>query len=336
MPRYHHIVPRFYLAHFAELSMIQRVELQYGSSSKKSVRRVGGLDDFYSIPEEDDPDIYEKELFGTIENAAAPIFRRIIQESYWPLTPEDRSLIAEYLALQYLRGDDHRDSQSEMATGLIRLQTAAGGRDALREQIQAEGDDDGTVVGVEEIWDALVSPDGVKVEMTAAGHITQLGNLFSKILPYFAMRPWNLVVFSKKRLLTSDTPISLVPHPSAPPFMGVGLGNAYCILFPISRRVGLMLADPQEVLNTGRSAEMVLAGKSDFRKGGTTALAKLFNTNAIANSRMNIFHHPDDGDLVPAQLPQARRSTMVAEGLEELIAELAEQDGLASDLPDQE
>lgn len=333
MAPYHHIVPRFYLAQFAEVSDIQRVELQYGNGYKKSVKKVGGMEGFYSVPEAEDPEIFERELFGAIEAKAAPIFKKIINEDYWPLNPEDRAIVANFLAIQFLRGNDRRTEQTEMKTSLGRLQTAANGPDALRDQLKELTSKEGVTLDFDEVWNQRVGPDA-KVEATAADHMKQLVKELPEAIGYFAGRPWVLVPFTRKHLLTCDTPISLAPHPNHPPFMGVGLANAYRIVFPISRQFGLLMTvkDEDHAVSPTlhESTAKIWAGDADATVPGTAALANNFNTLAIANARTNIFHHPDDGHLVPDPLPQPRTQEMQADGLEELIAELVEQGGLAS------
>jgi hypothetical protein len=44
-----------------------------------------------------------------------------------------------------------------------------------------------------------------------------------------------LVRFNRKRLLTCDTPLILLPHPDAAADATVGIGTAWAILFPLSR-----------------------------------------------------------------------------------------------------
>ncbi|REK78938.1 DUF4238 domain-containing protein [Rhodococcus erythropolis] len=331
MAPYHHIVPRFYLAQFADLKMIQRVELQYGTTRKKSVKSVGGLQGFYSVPETEDPEIFERELFGAIENKAAPIFKKIIHEDYWPLIPEDRAIVANFLAIQFLRGNDRRTEQSEMKTSLGRLQTAANGPDAVRDELKELTSKEGVTLDFDEVWNERVGPD-TKVEATAAEHMKLLVRSLPEAIDCFAGRPWMLVPFNRKHLLTCDSPVSLAPHPEDSPFMGVGLATAYRILFPISRQFGLLLTTPNEETpgeDLEKSTIKIWSGNADEKLTPTARLARQFNELSIANARENIFHHPDDGDLVPDPLPQPRTQEMQADGLEELIAELNAQGGLA-------
>lgn len=325
MAPYHHIVPRFYLANFAHSGIIGRIELQHGANRNKSVRKVGGIEGFYTIPEADDPEIFERELFGKIENKAAKIFNKILTADYWPLNEGDRSILSEYLAVQFLRGNDKRNEQSELATSFNKLEAATKGKVALRRQLQESSIEGITDFDFEEAWNTIMDPE-TKVQATALGHMRQLLSTFPTVTSYLSVRPWRLVRFTRKTLLTCDTPIALVAPPGTPSFMGIGIGNAYRVLFPISRQCGLVMLTPDE--KSGSTHEDLTAGRADREITPTSRQATQFNNYSIINARESIFFHPDDGDLIPGTLPEPRTQEMEAHGLDELMKELIEQGGL--------
>ena len=328
MAPYHHIVPRFYLANFALSGMIGRIELQYGANRNKSVKKVGGMEGFYTVPEANDPEIFERELFGKIENKAAKVFNKILTEDHWPLNEGDRSILSEYLAVQFLRGRDKRNEQSELAASFNRLEAATKGKDALRRQLQESSIEGITDVDFEEAWDAIIDPE-TKVQATALGHMRQLLSTLPAVTSCLSVRPWRLVRFARKTLLTCDTPIALVAPPNTPSFMGIGIGNAYRVLFPISRQCGLVMLTPDE--QSGSTREDLTAGRADQEIAPTSRQAAQFNHYSIINARESIFFHPNDGNLIPDPLPQPRTQEMEAYGLEELIKELIEQGGLSAE-----
>jgi hypothetical protein len=107
-------------------------------------------------------------------------------------------------------------------------------------------------------------------------HISAMVDVMAYAPSYFG-RSWALIRFSRKRLLTGDAPLSLLPNP-ATPNAGVGIGNAWAILFPMSHTT----AD------------------------GSTHLAGVFNGATINNARERIFYHPDDASMIPSELPAPR------------------------------
>ena len=104
---------------------------------------------------------------------------------------------------------------------------------------------------------------------------------------------WSLSVFQRKALVTSDHPVTLVPHEDHPRWSGVGLANAGGYALPLARRLGLII---------GASPHL-----PDLRVSGTAKLAASLNGNVVRNARKAIFHHPDDTEvLAGVQLPPQR------------------------------
>jgi hypothetical protein len=200
-------------------------------------------------------------------------------EQDWPLDIDDRAILATFLALQRTRTPTHRQIVDEIREIMIGAVNNAGSAGAA------------TPVEIDH-----VDPKTV--------HIQSMLDI-EQHAPYYFGRSWRLVQFSRKRLLTCDSPVSLLPHPDAPADAPLGIGTAWVILFPMSPTVGLMMLTP----NSDDRRIDVTHGRTDTILDGSTYLARLFNETAIDNAREAIFHHPDDGYLVPAQLrsPRARQ-----------------------------
>lgn len=64
-----------------------------------------------------------------------------------------------------------------------------------------------------------------------------------------------------------------------------------------------MLADPEPLIDR-LPVDQVRQGRADFELPSSTADARDFNTATIRNTREWIFHHPDDTELIPADLPR--------------------------------
>lgn len=74
------------------------------------------------------------------------------------------------------------------------------------------------------VWEQATGPEGPPIRLSPITHIRQMADLVDELLPYIAGRPWTLVRFDKRSLITSDTPVGLVPHPDSEGWEGVGFG----------------------------------------------------------------------------------------------------------------
>lgn len=275
--RGHHTVPRFYLDGFAnEVHQLGVARL----SSKKRFRVSTGdasvMRDFYNINSRTEPNAVE-DLLSDIEGDAAAVFRRVLVDRSWPLSASERAILATFLALQRTRTPSHRQMIEEISEIATRALKSMGRDDVV---LPAELDEmDPKTVHIQSMLD---------IEVHA---------------PYFFGRRWQLVHFSRKRLLTSDTPVGLLPHPDASPDAGLGVGSAWIILFPMSPTVGIMMVAPEH----SDQPNDVAHGRTDAILDGSTYLAKIFNETTIESARDFLFHHPDDAYLVPEQLPAPRQ-----------------------------
>src|SRR5690606_13290241 len=134
-------------------------------------------------------------------------------------------------------------------------------------------------------WDEATQPGGPPIAFSNLTHIQNAVETATELTPYLATRPWALVRFERRSLITSDAPSSLVRHPDDEPWLGVGSATAWGVTFPLTRKLGLLMSDPMAVLGgleandprVQQLREMVLAGRIDRVQSGTTAMEKLFN-----------------------------------------------------------
>ncbi len=68
-----------------------------------------------------------------------------------------------------------------------------------------------------------------------------------------------------------------------------------------------MLADPKPLIDR-LTVDQVRESRADFDLPPSTAHARDFNAATIRNTREWIFHHPDDSELLPAELPKTVRT----------------------------
>ncbi|WP_052207107.1 DUF4238 domain-containing protein [Sinomonas humi] len=308
--RKHHTVPKFYLKGFAnDAGRIGTVRL---TGKHRFVQPIGDAStqkDFYATPGHDDgPDAFERQL-SAMEADASKVIRKIADKGVWPLTTDDRDTLVVFLTLQFLRGPDRRRKMEQMMSVMTRMEIGFGGKDGVAAWAQRRG---GKTISEEEaarIWEEATRAGGPTIDISPAAHIQHLLDLLPKFVPYFAGRPWALFRFQRRSLLTCDTPISLLPRairegtdPALPP-LGIGLATAWGISVPLTRSIGLMLANPEPMFGEVTAGD-VATGRFDITQPPSSRAARTFNWATLNNAREWIFHHPDDAALVPQDLPE--------------------------------
>ncbi|MDQ0239291.1 DUF4238 domain-containing protein [Arthrobacter bambusae] len=234
----HHTVPKFYLNGFGSKDDTDSTP-QVGSASRDGKRLVIPTThatvrtNFYALPgHPDGADVFEKELSG-LEGDASDVIRKAVEGS-WPLSPEDREILGTFLTFQFLRGPDTRTWMDQTHGTLLSKMITQMGAEGVREALQKAGkefDDD----VVDRLVQQASGSDGITVETTSSGHIQHILDLVPELLIFFLGRPWALIRFKSKKLLTCDTPVTLVRNPELDGvFAGVGVGNAWGILVPLT------------------------------------------------------------------------------------------------------
>lgn len=129
--RKHHTVPRFYLENFADNGQIGTVVLPGEKRFSQSLRKAATTNDFYSLgpPAESGADAFEKVL-ADLEGEAARVIQAVLAGT-WPLGSEDRAILAEFVAVQFLRGPNHRTHMQNMKAQLLRMDIALNGKESM-------------------------------------------------------------------------------------------------------------------------------------------------------------------------------------------------------------
>ena len=124
----HHTVPEFYLRGFANnAERITTVKLPGDRRFTQKIDSTAAINHFYSIDRHPDgPDALEQAL-SKLETGAAAVLRAILQGK-WPLSAEQRITLSTFLAVQYVRGPDHRRTLEYMAAQMARLEVTFNGR----------------------------------------------------------------------------------------------------------------------------------------------------------------------------------------------------------------
>jgi hypothetical protein len=309
--RRHHTVPRFYLENFARDGQVGTVVLPGDRRFQQSVRKASTSNDFYSLgsPTTEGADEFERVL-ARLEGMAAPVVKKVLG-GVWPLGTEDRALLAEFVAVQYLRGPNHRIHMQNMRAQFSRMDISLRGKDWManefRERLGRELEPD----EVDRLWEQATRQEGPPLTISSAQHVKSIVETLPEVYWYFAARPWSLLRFERQRLLACDTPVCLIPSDDAPAWAGVGLLNAWALALPLSRTTALLMTDPGPIADR-TTREHVATGALDLTPPPSVKWARVLRGATLGNARQFIYHHPDDTQLVPSKLPEPALSEIVA------------------------
>lgn len=310
----HHYVPQFHLRGFADGETITTVELPGDRSYNQPVRKAAAENHLYSLPgHPDGADVFEKAL-SQLEGEVAGIFADIASGT-WPLDEESRGSLAYYVALQMARGPEQRRNAENLARQATRMEIGYGGRAGVKgwakKNLGLDVDDETAA----RLWDEAMRPEGPPIKISTAAHIEQTLEIAETLFKYMSGRPWSLVRFDKRSLILSDVPVGLVRQPDdEDSWMGVGVMTAWGITFPLTRKLGLLMNDPNLMMDNGIPVEKVRAGEFDIVQAGTTAMERIFNEHTASSASLRLFHHPDDARFVPSGLPDPSPVTMSLQG----------------------
>lgn len=302
----HHTVPQFYLRGFADDDQLTTVQLPGDRRFTQSVGDASVAKNFYSLPGHEDGDDALERALSAVEGDTAAIFKKITGGA-WPLARDDRMALGYFIALQATRVPVQRRTMDHVARQMLRLQIGVGGKRGVRKELEKLGHPV-TDALVERIWEQSTRPEGPPIERPREAHLEQMLETATQILPYIVGRPWTLIEFRSRALITSDSPVGLVPRPEEEDtFGGVGYMTAWGITFPLTRRLGLVMSDPEPLIDDGQPVERTHEGAFDLKATGSTAYERLLNHSTIVNASEWLFHHPDDARFVPATLPDPTR-----------------------------
>jgi hypothetical protein len=310
--RKHHTVPKFYLRGFSKKEKHEKVNvvnLSKGTHTEQRIETASVIPNFYSIRTEElqdqniKEDDFENWLGEEFERPTGLVFQKI-NEGVWPLVPEDRETLARFIALQYVRSSAVRAAWDDMQTVYTYAVLIANGRENLgpalsqhfyEEYIEGPAGEAYTEETLDRIWNEIL--DG---SFRVKNHQNLYLEVIEQWLPIFAeaflVRPWILVEFSRKTLITSDNPVVLVPDserhrmPNCAPE----------IYFPLNRTTAIIMAELMDAKDT-------YDGQLDFISRGSTIMHKRLNKAIMDNDTTYLYCHPDDRDKLPQNLPKPRQ-----------------------------
>jgi len=304
--RRHHFVPRMHLRRFAspEKKVVQ-LDIESGRRRPVSVTDAAVIRDFYTVtvPDGTKTDAWERWL-GDLESDMAPALEQAIAAPVFRLTPDDRWRLARWIALQFLRGPDHRRQLAEVGALVVSAQVGMGGIAYLRHAMSLSLGHEVSLATAEAVWNDITSLNGPVIEMPSNEHLDMLSRAFDRATAVIYARSWSRVRFRRRKLILADVPVGLIPDGEGP-MQKSGLAGARVLTVPLDRHNLLWL-------ETTEGSEPA----SDRDIEPTSLLAWTHNMAAVASAERFVYHHPND-DPVPAdvEFPRPRPNRVSVTGM---------------------
>lgn len=271
-----HVVPEFYLRLFG--NDLGQVSIKTNAGLKKTnVRSALITEDFYSNPAEKAN--FESNLQIT-ESRAAPIFKKLVVENQRNFSEKEEAELFEFICSTYLRSYRSRILTANMAeilikTDFLEVENRISGSMSVKHR-EALDDKDIVIRNFEH-----VDPNNITNPQVKNMHFDSYRNVLSKAKERFQNYELHIIEFSRKKLITCDSPTVLFNDSGQTP----SLYNAEQMYLPISPFLALLY-----IRRGSDSAHKVWAP--------STVLQELLNNSIIRNARLGLISHPDDEFLI--------------------------------------
>lgn len=186
--RRHHTVPRFYLGNFAEAGQVGTVMLPGEKRFNQSVKNASATTDFYALGQvnTEGSDAFEKGL-STLEREAARVIRLVLNGT-WPLGADDRAVVAEFVAVQYLRGPDRRVQVQNTASQFVRMDIALNGKEWMAERLAENSGSELDDEQIDRLWEQATRIEGPPLTVSPGEDVKQIVDLLPDVYWHFAAR----------------------------------------------------------------------------------------------------------------------------------------------------
>jgi len=296
--RRHHLVPEFYLKHWADDGKIRVTNVDESRSWVTTPNKAAFETDYYRVESPDiDPDEVPPLLFETalskIEQWGAVFINAAVTNHDVGVDDEERVLFSLYMAMQYVRGRHFRAVARASATDYFKLKygqiTEKGIQHVLRERGLKVNE--ANMSRFRRFVDSLNSED-LALSPTKASLLGLSGRMVSDIGSYLFERGWH--IYSVPPILvTCDEPVIPVPGPPHPRGERGGVADAGVVLFPLTPSLLLAMFD-------GESAYPQRPYQLDYAD-----LADI-NREIVGASSAYAFERPARRTAVALKVPEAR------------------------------
>ncbi len=262
----HHLLPRFYMANFANQRMKVGTKNRMDGELKLNLspNKVLIQKDFYSFINIDmEADGSVEFLISKIEGMACEVIRRrltVFQK--FPIDNDDSWALSYFAALQLLRGRRMRRTIEILCDFYSKFKLDGLSEKNARDFLRATGVDS-TDKDVEKLLDFKEQLPYLFITPTTNDHIKFLLLSISSWASMFRKRPISLVKFDSPILVTSDEPL-LFYHEYG--YRKTGIATAEEIHLPISPQHLLIFGEPGGTKSEFISCPSVKFQSKDFNK----------------------------------------------------------------------
>ncbi|WP_158625718.1 DUF4238 domain-containing protein [Corallococcus carmarthensis] len=302
-PIKHHYVPQFYLKRFADAKGQLKVVERRPPCRKyvSNVKDVAAERLFYRLETAEGDSLQLEKTLSEIEGECREAISDLLASSFPPAV-QVRETVGFFVALQWLRGRDQRDSFSDVFDKLARRAAKVVPEQEAVRPLEKMLGRPLTVTETQEAVDRIVRASVEQLKPTHNELVLSLLKMAPGLQRIACARVWQLIKFDKDCLLTSDSPVVTWVHSRnrGGLFSMGGFGMCDEIRIPLDMRTALVLAQEAP------SGEVVLQG--------TDLHAKELNRSVASNAYLRVFHRADIDPLKDVELPPPFESRIVVDG----------------------
>jgi hypothetical protein len=247
--RRHHLVPVFYLKHWADDGKIRVTDIDNGKSWVTTSKKAASETDYYRIespdldPEETPPLLFEVTL-SKIERWGADFIKAAIDDPANAARDDEmRVLFSLYMAFQYVRGRSYRTFTRASMTDMFKLTYSEITDEGIRHVLHEKGlEPNGENIALFRSFVDQLNSGDVEVGPQKAAVIGMSGELAVEIGQHLFARGWHIYQVPEI-LLTCDEPVVPIAGPPHPRSERGGVGNAGVVIFPLTPGLLLVMFD---------------------------------------------------------------------------------------------
>jgi hypothetical protein len=280
----HHFLPQLLLRAFSNDDMLATFDRDSGRTFIQPITTAAAENDYNTLLLADGSrsDMAERAIAEAVEGPAAQLVEGL-RNGRPPANAAERDVLARFVTFQFLRVPAIRHQIDALSDHMMKLDMAAGGPQKLRTVLATELGREPTDDEVREHWDAVRDFDDWKLRMPREYHVRETLQMLDEFSPVLSRGyGWNVIVWKRRHLLTSDTPLILLRSLRATD-MPAGLATAGSIYLSLSRSAALMLSNLADAPGVDG---LVLPG--NFRDSRT------INQLTASASHRWVYWHPED------------------------------------------
>lgn len=286
-PQKQHLVPKFYLKNFAGPSphfnhdRVLQYEIEGGKNKLMPPKTASVIDNFYTYSNADDSFIVENQM----EKIESPITRMIddIESRDWPFRiKERRDRFARFMALMHLRGAGTRKFISEFHQVISNCDIQT-----VKKHFEKAA---GKELDENEVKRYVESLHAPSVDHDLVVHSELLLRWIENATESIRRRPWTLLDFGSRHLITGDRPLCVSRDYSGGTNLA-GIDRSDVLMFPVTPTKAIYMGQPSD-------NGLIRWGQFDKRRDGNNKEAITINHHVAQQSTRLLFCLPQDAIVI--------------------------------------